>query len=163
MTIHRKAFVSQSSFAAACLISLATVAPVAAEDFPSGWSVAPVEAPLGEARSCAATKMTGSDRGIGFTQLSSGLELLTVAVKGWSYPLGAAVPEKVKIGNAAPIELKALGQNDATLARGTFSTDKAWRAAKSLEVSVGAMRQIFDLDGLDQAFDALRTCMARKS
>ncbi len=133
-----------------------------AEELVSGWSVDLIEAPAGEARSCAATKMTGTDRGIGFTQLASGMEFLTVAVEGWSYPVGDELFEQLKIGEGAPYELKAFGQNNATLASGKFSTDPALKRAKTLEVAIGDKHATFDVDGLDKAFEALRTCVLPK-
>ncbi len=142
--------------------SILTV-PAFAQDLSSGWKIAPVEAPLGEARSCAATKMTGTTKGIGFTRMSSGLETLTVAVEGWAYPLGAQLSETVKIGDKAPMALAAFGQNDATLAKGSFSTNKVLRAATSLEIGIGDKREVFDIGGLDAALDALKACVADRA
>lgn len=142
---------------------VALAGPASAEDLPSGWSVEPIDAPAGEARSCAATKMTGTDRGIGFTLLSSGSEFLTVAVEGWSYPHGEAVSESFKIGDAAPVTLKALGQNNATLAAGTFTTDAALKAARTVEVAIGDKHLSFDVEGVDKAFEALKVCMLPKA
>ena len=135
----------------------------AAQDLPSGWKVAPIEAPQGETRACAATKMTGDIKGIGFTRLSSGLETMTVAVEGWAYPLGAALSETMTIGDAAPTPLAAFGQNNATLAKGSFSSNKLLRTATSLQIAIGTTHEAFDIAGLDAALDALKACVAGRA
>ena len=57
--------------------------------------------------------------------------------------------------------LAAFGQNNATLAKGSFSTNKLLRAATSLEIGIGDKREMFDIAGLDAALDALKACVAR--
>ena len=156
----RQAMISVSRLAMAALAIGLAAGAAAAQDLPSGWKVAPIEAPLGEARACAATKMTGDTKGIGFTRLTSGLETMTVAVEGWSYPLGEAVSETVKIGDTAPVALAAFGQNNATLAKGSFSTNKILRAATSLAIGIGDRHEAFDITGLDAALNALQACVA---
>jgi hypothetical protein len=147
----------------AALVVFSGLTPASAQVLPSGWTVAPVEAPLGEAHSCAATKMTGTSKGIGFTRMTSGLETMTVAVEGWAYPLGQALDETMKIGDAAPLSLQAFGQDNATMAKGSFSTNKALRAATLVEIGIGDRRESFDIGGLDKALDALAACAADRA